>query len=289
MPGMNAMSKEWEVFYNYITQHGLDRIIGGDYRFFDKQMPPEIVLGAFDVLRNICKAAGFTLEDLFCVQGIAEDTAFSFVDFNGDLIEFFGTNPSGHPLTVVVNGIANALYVRMCYHILNPAREVRSFKKNVALGTYGDDNLMGVSVRAPWFTHTTLQATLKSFGIDYTMADKTAESVPYIHISEASFLKRSFRFEPATGMHMPVLEEDSIWKSLTMGVVSQTLCPEAQSAEVIKGAVREFFYHGRSVFEKRTLQLQKVVELAGLTNYMDMARDFPSWDECVNKWLEDNN
>jgi len=288
MPGMNAMSDQWEEFYQYVTQHGEDQLIGGDYRFFDKQMPPTLVLAAFDVLRNICKAAGFTLEDLLCVQGIAEDTAFSFVDFNGDLVEFFGTNPSGHPLTVIINGIVNALYVRMCYHLLNPAREVRSFKKNVALGTYGDDNLMGVSKRTPWFTHTTLQATLKSFGIDYTMADKTAESVPYIHISEASFLKRSFRFESEVGMHMPMLEEDSIWKSLTMGVVSGTLCPEAQSAEVIKGAVREFFYHGREVFETRSMQLQKVVELAGLDNYMDMTLDFPTWDECVNKWLEDN-
>jgi hypothetical protein len=36
------------------------------------------------------------------------------------------------------------------------------------------------------------------------------------------------------------------------------------------------------------MQLQKVVELAGLDNYMDMTLDFPTWDECVNKWLEDN-
>ncbi len=289
MPGMNAMSREWETLYRYLTKFGTDRIIAGDYAAFDKTMPPCVILAAFDVLSNICKAAGYTEEDLRVVQGLAEDTAFPIVAFNGDLMSFNGSNPSGHPLTVIINGLANALYMRMCYYLLNPEKEVTSFKKNVALATYGDDNIMGVSVRTPWFNHTAIQNTLKNLGIRYTMADKEAESVPYITIEESSFLKRSFRFEKDVGMHVCPLEEDSIWKSLTIGVVSDTLCPEAQSAEVFKNALREFFFHGRDVFERRSAELISVMHTAGLTNYVDWTTDVPSWNDLVTKWKEDND
>jgi len=104
---------------------------------------------------------------------------FPVCDFFGDLIRFLGTNPSGWPLTVILNGIVNSLYMRYAYFHLNPAKEVRSFKKNVALMTYGDDNSAGVSASAPWFNHTAISEVLSGIGVKYTMADKKTESVPY--------------------------------------------------------------------------------------------------------------
>jgi len=84
---------------------------------------------------------------------IGYDTAFPVVNVNGDLVEFFGTNPSGHPLTVIVNSIVNSLYMRYAYCLINPqGKNCRHFKKNVNLMTYGDDNAMGVSRAVPGST-----------------------------------------------------------------------------------------------------------------------------------------
>jgi hypothetical protein len=285
MPGMNAMSKEWDRLYQHLTKFGRGRIVAGDYAAFDKTMPPSIILAAFDVLRKICKAAGYTDADLAFIQGIAEDTAFPIVDFNGDLYMFYGSNPSGHPLTVIINGIANALYMRMCYWILNPDHETRTFQLFVALATYGDDNIMGVSEKIPWFNHTSIQATLAGFGIRYTMADKEAESIPYIDIADASFLKRSFRFEEDVGMIVCPLEKDSINKMLTIGVVSKTLCREAQSVENIKTAMREAFFHGKEYFHELRDILERAVAMCDLEIYTD-DRTFPTWEFFVNGWIE---
>jgi hypothetical protein len=189
--GCVAQSREWEDIQKFITRFGDNRMIAGDYKAFDKRMPATVILAAFDIIREVCRLSGnFTDEDLKVMTGVAFDTAFPLVDLNGDLVEFFGSNPSGHPLTVVINSLVNSLYVRYSYAILNPAGETAAdFKENVALQTYGDDNVMGVSSTCTWFNHTSLANALASVGIVYTMADKEAVSVPFIHISQVSFLK----------------------------------------------------------------------------------------------------
>jgi hypothetical protein len=282
-PGVNAMSSEWHELHTYLTQFGSERMIAGDYAAFDKTMPPTVILAAYDVIRNICAAAGYSESELRIVQCIAEDTAFPMVDFNGDLMEFYGSNPSGHPLTVIINGLANALYMRYCYTVLNPMKECASFKNNVALMTYGDDNVMGVSDRTPWFNHTSIASTLAAVGITYTMADKEAPSVPYINMGEVSFLKRTWRFEDELGVYVCPLEEDSITKSLTIGVVSKTITPEAHAIETMSSANREYFFYGRSYFEDRQAMMKRIVDVCGLHLYVE-DNTFLTWEELKQQF-----
>jgi hypothetical protein len=103
--GTNACSTQWQEIRDYLTVFGDDRMIAGDYGSFDKTMPPDVILAAYDIIYAICKEAGYSESDLLVVQGIAEDTAFPLVDFNGDLVQFYGSNPSGHPLTVIMVGL----------------------------------------------------------------------------------------------------------------------------------------------------------------------------------------
>nr|UQB76032.1 nonstructural protein [Flumine marna-like virus 1] len=283
-PGTVAQSQEWELFYNYLTQFGEDQIVAGDYKEFDKSMQANLILMAFDILIELCEKAGYTSKDLMVVEGIALDTAYSFMDFNGDLIQFFGQNPSGHPLTVIINCIVNSIYLRYAYIKLNPHKEVSSFRKNVAPLTYGDDNIMGISQNIPWYNHTTISEVFSTVGLGYTMADKEAESVPYINISEATFLKRSWRWDEDLQTHVCPIEHDSINRSLTMCVKSKTLCPEAQAIEVIGSAHREYFFYGKDVFEEKEKLLREIVQAAGLQLYVNDAT-FQTWDALKEKWF----
>eukprot|EP00494_Astrolonche_serrata_P033746 UN34015 len=119
-PGTVAQSLEWEEMYDYLTQFGEGRMVAGDYKAFDKKMPPQIILAAFEVIINLCKKSGnYSDLDMNVVKGIAFDTAFPLIEFNGDLMQFYGSNPSGHPLTVIINSLANSLYVRYAYRLAN--------------------------------------------------------------------------------------------------------------------------------------------------------------------------
>jgi len=249
-PGTVCQSREWTDVYNYLTAFGCDQIVAGDYSKFDKRMTAPFILAAFDIIKRIYREAGFTDEELLEIECIAHDTAFPVVNMNGDIVEFFGTNPSGHPLTVIINSLANSLYVRYAYSLANPeSPQCCDFNQNVHLFTYGDDNIMGISKDIPWFNHTVIQSKLATIGVEYTMADKEAETVPYIHIDECQFLKRKWRWEPELEAYTCPLELDSIVKSLTVWVSSTTLCPEEQMVKVISSANSEFFFYGREVFE----------------------------------------
>nr|WPR18049.1 MAG: structural polyprotein [Chemarfal virus 274] len=278
--GCVAQSREWEDIRTFLVQFGTSRLIAGDYKAFDKRMPASIILAAFDIIQAVCKESGnFTQDDLKVMQGIAYDTAFPNVDLNGDLVEFFGSNPSGHPLTVVINSLANSLYVRYGYAVLNPKGEsAADFKKNVALQTYGDDNVMGVHRDCGWFNHTSLAKALGDVGITYTMADKEAESIPFITIDDVSFLKRVWKYDTDLEAYVCPLDESSIAKMMTKCVPSRTVTADKQAIDVLSTVCREYFWYGRSTFEAKRLMC---IEMAAENDleFLIQPSTFPTWEE----------
>lgn len=281
-PGTIAQSEEWDQIYHYVTQFGKDRIVAGDYGKFDKRMPASVVLAAFDIIKNILSAAGWSERDLRVVSGIAEDTAFPTIDFHGELIRCYGTNPSGHPLTVIINGLANSLYVRYCYAINSPSGTCQGFKENVSLMTYGDDMITGISENCHWLNHTIMQKTLADIDIEFTMAEKSAKSVPFIHIDQATFLRRSWRFEPALGFHVCPIEHASIEKMLTMCVESKTVSKQLQAVSVLDTATREYFWYGQDIFDVKRKLFNQWIEELDLRQYME--RDLPTWGQLIGEF-----
>jgi hypothetical protein len=267
------------------VKFGLDQIIAGDYGKFDKRMLADFILAVFDLIVRIHRAAGFDKQHLLAIACIGEDIAFSICNINGDLVEFFGTNPSGHPLTVIINSLVNSLYMRYCYCELNPAQEVMTFKEFVALITYGDDNTAGVSKLIPWFNHTAVQKVLADIGVEYTMADKTSESVPFIHIDDVAFLKRRWVWDEEVGGWLAPLEEDSITKSLTMWVPSSTLDMHAQMVFVISSANNEYFFHGREKFEEKHAFFKEILKREPYHYYVTEST-LPTFDVLTKRFHE---
>jgi len=282
-PGTNPTSLEWTDFYKYLTKFGDHKMIAGDYAKYDKRMISDLVLEAFWIIIELHKKAGWDSDNLLIMWGLATDTAFPLVNFNGDLIEFFGTNPSGHPLTVIVNSLVNSLYMRWMYKRLNPLKECHSFKDNVALMTYGDDNIMGVSDETPWFNHTSVQSELATFGIVYTMADKESESVPYIGIDNCEFLKRKWRYDDHLGHHACPLNMASILKSLTVWTPSSSICAEEQFVNVVVSANMELFFHGYETFHAHHQFLKELVKEEKFSVYLP-AGGLVNWDSFVAKF-----
>jgi len=83
------------------------------------------------------------------------------------------------------------------------------------------------------FNHTSLQKAFAEHGIKYTMADKNAESIPFIHIDEVSFLKRSFVYSVDLCAYIAPLDEKSIHKMLSVWVRSRTISSQEQMIAVM--------------------------------------------------------
>nr|ULG00046.1 MAG: hypothetical protein 1 [Locarnavirus sp.] len=287
-PGCTVQSLEWQAYYKYLTAHGVDRLVAGDYGKFDKKMEALIILLAFWIMRGIYERAGWSADELLAFDCIAEDTAYAFTNFNGDLIAFMGSNPSGHPLTVIVNCIVNALYMRFAFVKLSPFEgttyeKARRFKEFVNLITYGDDNAMGVSKSADWFNHTAIQEAMTSIGVEYTMADKESESLPFIHIRDVSYLKRTWRWDEDVGAIICPLEEESIRKMLLICNPSDTESPELHMASVMSSAINEWFWYGKQRFEDERSWIIALAAKNGLS--LELAyKGAPTWEQLYDRF-----
>jgi hypothetical protein len=278
--GLTAQSIEWEHLYHYIISMGENNMIAGDFRSFDKSMPSNAILAGFWILIQLAIYSGnYEDVDILVMHGISYDTAFPTVNFFGVLITFFGNNPSGHPLTVIINSLVNSLYMRLAFRSLG--RPVSTFKLYVALMTYGDDNIM--SSKLEEFNHTTIQKALAAFGIEYTMADKEQASVPFIHVRETSFLKRTFVYDEDIGHWVAPLDFNSIVKMLCVGVRSRTVTPEEQYADTLRSAQQEVFFHGKTVFNQFTTLFKECIEEIGISLFF---KDQPllEWDDLVKRY-----
>jgi len=158
----------------------------------------------------------------------------------------------------------------------------------VKLVTYGDDNLMNIAESAPDFTHTRLSVALATIGVTYTMADKDAVSVPYIGIDECSFLKRTFKFDPNLECFVGPLENASFDKMLTTYVEKGNIDPRAHSISVISTALREYFFHGKNVFDAKVDLFREVIVESKLEDWVQSST-FPSYENLVyDFWMRSN-
>ncbi len=284
-PGTVTQSKEWGMIRDYLVAFGEDQLVAGDFGSYDKKMAAALIVIAFQAISKIHEQAGFTDEECQKIMCIGFDIAFSICNFHGDLVEFFGTNPSGHALTVIINSIVNSLYMRYSYYFSNPSREVKSFRSNVNLFTYGDDNAMGVNKATPWFNHTAIQKVLASIGVEYTMADKHSVSCPFIHIDNVSFLKRKWRWDTEIGAWMCPLEMASLHKTLTVWLPSSTIDKESQMVEIIHCVNNELFFHGREEFEKHFSFFKSILNRYPFSE-LPKSSLLMSYDELVERYQQ---
>ena len=281
--GVVQQSPEWTDIFEHIGKYGWERGIAGDYAKFDGRMSARFMLAAFKILIAIAEKSGnYSERDLTIMRGIATEITYPTYDYFGTIVQFFGSNPSGHPLTVIINSLVNSLYMRYAYYTI--AKEegwwrTPQFREVVSLMTYGDDNIMTVKKGYSDINHTRIAEVFASMGITYTMAEKDAESVPYIHLSEASFLKHFAVFDDELGLYRCPCEEGSLAKMLHTHLESDVLSKEQSSAEAINNAALKYFEFGREVYEEKRDQLMQVARETGIMGYIS---DLPSYDERLD-------
>nr|APG77933.1 hypothetical protein 1 [Beihai picorna-like virus 22] len=267
--GINSHGPEWEEFYQYVTKFGKDRLIGGDYGKYDQKLPAQLIIASLRILIDCASVCDYTEEDLRIMEAMVGDIVYSIIAFNGDLIGLTeGTHISGNSLTVIINGICGSLNLR-CYFYSDPSNEGKRFRDNVALSTYGDDNIGSVSPEQHKFTIKGASEFLGRYGQTYTMPDKESELLDFLPESEFEFLKRKSVYHPALGMHIGALIDKSCFKMLHcfMRGKGSPHTEEVAAAMNIDTALSEWFNHGEATYEERRSQMKEVAKRAGIEMY----------------------
>jgi hypothetical protein len=264
--GINCQGPEWDQLQKHITQFGKDRILAGDYSKYDLRMPAQVSMASLRVMMSLAEASGnYTQRDLTVMSGIATEICYPMTAFNGTLIQFNGTNPSGHNVTVYVNSIGNSLQLRCAYFDIVKPKPGETFRKACAATTYGDDVKSSVNRKYPGYNHITVAKFFKKHDVIFTMPDKTSTPTEYMDDADCEFLKRRSVYNAEVNMSFGALDEMSIFKSLHSAVRSKVLSPTEQAVSNIDGALQEWFAHGEDVYELRRAQMIQISDRAGFT------------------------
>jgi hypothetical protein len=279
--GINAESPEWHELDNHIMKFGDKRVFAGDYSKYDLRMPAQLILAAFRLLIEIAAECGYTATEQRIMRGYATEIAYAYTAYNGDLIKFSGSNPSGHNLTVYVNSIVNSLLVRCGFYSMYPRAE---FDRWVAISTYGDDVKGTVHRRYAGFNHVSYAAFLADNDMMFTMPDKNADPTPFMDGEDCDFLKRKTFYNPDLKCKIGILDDDSIFKSLHCNLKSKVCTKQQVAAQNIDGAIRAWAYHGREIFNTRKAQMRLVAYKAGIDHICKFLE--ADYDVFVSTWKE---
>jgi hypothetical protein len=278
--GVNAEGLEWEELWEAAMSKGKDRVLAGDYSKYDVRMPAQVTIAAFDILIDIAeKCDGYTEEDIHLMRMVVNEIVYPVMAYNGELIQLFGTNPSGQNLTVIINSLVNSLLLRSCFFTKYPEKD---FKENCSFLTYGDDVIGTVDESCNEFTHITYAEWLAEHDMKFTMPDKESTPTHYMTEKDVDFLKRSCVFNEDLGRKVGLLSEDSIFKRLHSHLLSKELTLEMHSAQNIESSLHDWFYYGRDVFEDRRDKLRRVAQDCEIEHLCPALN--VSYDKRVNQW-----
>jgi hypothetical protein len=157
-------------------------------------------------------------------------------------------NPSGVAITVIINSLVNSLMMRAAYISLGRSNgfSVDTFRDNVSLKVYGDDNIVAVNSCAGWFNAISVSQLLGRYNITYN-PDK-CDSFGYQPLNQVVYLKRSFVERDGiiwAPLELAVVLESMMWMHKNVGV-------ELNMQETYRNFSTELVHHGRSVFNKYT-------------------------------------
>jgi hypothetical protein len=282
--GINSHGPEWQDLHDHVFMFGRDRLIGGDYGKYDQKLPSQLIFAAFRMLIDFARECNYTEEDLAIMEAMTGDVVYAYIAFNGDLIGLSeGGHIAGNSITVIVNGLCGSLNLRV-YFYSDPQHWDLNFRENVALITYGDDNIGSVKDTVSNFTIKGASLFLEKYGQTYTMPDKESELVDFLPPEDFEFLKRKSVYCPKKGMHVGALLDKSIFKMLHMymrpkGTVNT---PEFACALNIDTALREWANHGEEAYEMRRLQMQQVARLNDITHLCTQLN--VTYRQSVEEW-----
>jgi hypothetical protein len=282
--GVNAESADWGTFKQYLSQFDVARVIAGDYSKYDKMMPSILLINAFWILIYLMGLGQYTATEIMRAHCLAHASVNPMVLFDLVLIHFLNSLTSGHPLTVILNSIANSLLVRIAY--LMAGFPIDKFNFLVALLTYGDDNTLNVD-SAIDFTHDTMRIQFAKLGIKYTKADKTAGVELFRSIWDIDFLKRNMALAHVAEWEQQVvfapLALKSIYKMLSFH--TDTSLTEIEHAETnMVAASNALAQHGPEIYNSICEQLRAICISHNLrvhiTSYSEqLARLRPYYEE----------
>jgi hypothetical protein len=275
--GINPYGPEWTQLYNYLREMGPSGI-DFDYKEYDGRLDADCMMNTCEAINKWYRArmSGLqeirlfngqvllvTVEDLERIRRVlfTEFLHTEHVSFDCLYITCIG-NPSGNPLTVVINTMVGRQYIVMAYYELRDTHVPQNkwiiwkdepirmtAREAIRPVCYGDDNLTAMHpMVSSWFHFENIRYFFEQYDIVITDAAKTGEVENLKPIEELRFLKNGFRPHPKyPSIKLASLDKKSIAELTNW--VRQSDDPWEATRVNCENAVKFAYYHERDYYD----------------------------------------
>lgn len=270
--GINVWDREWDHLARWLLANS-KRLIDGDFENFDGTLMDQFMWKIFWILDSMYDDEFHTIRYNLWYQVV-----YAIRVCRGTVYQCTHSLPSGFVATAEVNSLFVNLVFRCAYLMLAAIHcpeecSMRSYNENVRLVAYGDDNVLSISPKVlKWFNMETLVKVMKTFGMVYTAADKSANIVNNKTIEDISFLKRGFKqVDGVFGQTTVYLCPADLATRLEMlnWTKQRSFDSNPEESEVVSEVIKEVAMHGKAVYDELVPKIVKAAHQAGVTGFRD--------------------
>jgi len=277
--GTNAYSLDWHQIATRLQTKG-PHVIAGDFSNFDGSLNSQVLWEILDIINDWYDDSEYNKN---VRRSLWAHIAHSVHIFNDNMYMWTHSQPSGNPMTTIVNSMYNSIIMRMSWQIVmkkHNAGDMRSFNKNVRMISYGDDNVLNISNSCiDLFNQDTIAQALETIGHIYTDEDKTGEVIKSRKLDDIHFLKRGFKYNQELCRFLAPLNEDVIYDMLNW--TRNTVDPDEILTQNISTAASEIALHGQDKFDTYVSDLKTV------GRKLRYVPEIPTYYECMTRLQDD--
>jgi hypothetical protein len=252
--GVNPYSLEWELIAQKLGRFGPASVPNkgaGDYSGYDGKLKPAV---CWDILAHI---NSWYADEYANIRSILWLEVVNSTHIHFDTVYGWqSSNPSGQPLTTLLNNIYNHYVAGYVWFKTNnfDLTELQHFYDNVYYITLGDDNLFSVNPeKMHLFNEKMMEIHSKDLGMEYTSETKGVVKDAMRPLTEVSFLKRKFRYEKLYDRHcapldLSVVLEIPYW-------ITDSSDSHSRVHDNVNTAMKELALHGSEVFDEYSTKI----------------------------------
>nr|WPV63209.1 MAG: RNA-dependent RNA polymerase [Wufeng shrew dicistrovirus 13] len=251
--GTNVYDYDWNRIARSCCSKGAN-VIAGDFSNFDGTLNVQVLKAILEDIIVFYKSGPFWHADMEPVFRVLFDEIVHSLHVVGDNVYFWThSQPSGNPLTAIINSEYNKYVVRIAFQIVVGEDKMLEFRVYVYMIAYGDDNIINVHPRYVLFNQFSIAEAFKTIGMIYTDESKSGTTFNYRTLSEVTFLKRSFVFDHEECRMIAPLNLDTITEMTQW--IRNTMDPDLATLENVETAVRELSLWPSAIFKEYSQKL----------------------------------
>lgn len=246
---------EWWRIARRLQEVGGDNIVAGDFSNFDGSLLRDVLEIICDKIQEWYGDENTTIREV-----LFREITSSIHLANGIVYGWTHSNPSGNPLTVIVNSIFNSIMCRVVF-VHSTQLPLQEYDKHVRAVNYGDDNVLSISSHmVEKFNQLTMTSSFAAFGLTYTDEAKSGILLPSRSLKQVAFLKRSF--VKRNGGWVAPLSLNTITEMVQWQ--RKSVDKKGDCAVVVEKALSELSLHDDETFDKVSKEIFDACRKAGV-------------------------